>query len=51
MVKNNYNCGSGTGAFLVQEGGVAQGLEHSVHTRGVIGSNPITATRTLDHNN
>jgi hypothetical protein len=25
-------------------GGVAQGLEHTVHTRGAIGSNPITAT-------
>ncbi len=25
-------------------GGVAQWLEHTVHTRGAIGSNPITAT-------
>ena len=31
--------------FTVCKGGVAQGLEHSVHTRGVIGSNPITATK------
>ncbi len=28
----------------IDSGGVAQGLEHTVHTRGVIGSNPITAT-------
>ena len=27
-----------------KHGGVAQRSEHSVHTRGVIGSNPITAT-------
>ena len=31
--------------FYSLKGGVAQGLEHSVHTRGVIGSNPITATK------
>ena len=27
-----------------RNGGVAQWSEHSVHTRGVIGSNPLTAT-------